>query len=146
MKSMQDLEIAKKRLKEKGLTLSIVKEEKAIFETSSHGISGVLNAIEKLGDKLNGASVADKVVGKAIALLCVYAKTKAVYASTLSNEARNVLEENAVYVEWEDLVANILDVDRKETCPFESLVAEILDSEEAYVKLKALQTSFRKCR
>jgi hypothetical protein len=142
---MQDLEIAKRRLREKGLTLSIVKKGKIIFETASHGISGVLIAIEKFGNKLNGASVADKVVGKAIALLCVCAKIKSVYASTLSREAKRVLAENAVYVEWEGLVVSILNVNRKETCPFEKLAVQILDPTEAYVRLKALQTSFRKC-
>jgi hypothetical protein len=143
---MQDLEIAKKRLCEKGLTLSIVKKGKIVFEAATHGISGVLSAIEKFEYRLNGASVADKVVGKAIALLCVYAKIKSVYASTLSREAKRELEENAVYIEWESLVANILNVNGKETCPLEKLAAQILDPNKAYVKLKAFQAPFRKCQ
>jgi hypothetical protein len=143
---MQDLEIARKRLREKALTLSIVKKGKIVFETASHGISGVLNAIEKFKYRLNGASVADKVVGRAIALLFVYAKVKSVYASTLSGEAKRVLEENAVYVEWESLVANILSVNGKETCPFEKLAAQFPDPNEAYARLRALQTSFNKGR
>ena len=140
------MEIAKKRLCEKGLTLSIVKKGKIVFEAATHGISGVLSAIEKFEYRLNGASVADKVVGKAIALLSVYAKIKSVYASTLSREAKRELEENAVYIEWESLVANILNVNGKETCPLEKLTAQILDPNKAYVKLKAFQAPFRKCQ
>ncbi|MGB9756677.1 MAG: DUF1893 domain-containing protein, partial [Candidatus Bathyarchaeales archaeon] len=129
----QDLILAKKRLlKEKILTLAIAKNGKIIFETSSHGISGFLEAVEKLGDMLNGASVADKVVGKAIALLCVYKSVKMVYAVTLSREAKAFFEEHEVYHEWEKLVENILDFKKVGVCPFEKLATEISNPNEAY--------------
>lgn len=139
---MQDLEIAKKRMNEKGLALSIVKNSEIIFESVSHGISGVLEAIEKLGDKLEDASVADRVAGKAIALLCVYAKVKAIYAMTLSKGAKAVFENHAIYHERDNLVESILDIDKAGICPFEKLATEISDPLEAYERLKALQHSF----
>jgi hypothetical protein len=138
---MQDLEKAKRLLREKGLTLSIVKNGEAIFETGSHGISGFLESIEKLEDGLEGASAADRIVGKAVALLCVHAKIKAVYASTLSEKAKAVLEENAIYLEWNDLVENILNTSGQGACPFEKLATEISDPSDAYLRLKALQES-----
>jgi len=141
--NMQDLEIAKERLSEKSLTLSIVKSGNILFETASHGISGFLEAIEKLGGMLEGSSVADMVAGKAIALLCVYAKVKAVYAVILSKKAKAVLEENMVYHEWEGLVENILGANRTEICPFEKLATEISNPNDAYRRLKALQNSLK---
>ena len=138
---MQDLEIAKKRLSEKGLRLSVVKDNEIIFESVLHGISGFLEAVEKLGDKLEGASVADRVAGKAIALLCVYANVKAVYAMILSKMAEAVFEKHAVYHELDNLVESVLDIDKVETCPFERLATEISDPAEAYERLKALQQS-----
>jgi hypothetical protein len=140
---MRDLEIAKKRLSENGLTLSIVKDGKIIFETVSHGVSGFLEAIEKLRDELKGASAADRIVGKAIALLCVYVKIKAIYAKILSENAKKVLEENMVYHEWASMVGHILDTNKTELCPFERLAAEISSSRDAYERLKALQISLR---
>ena len=140
---MHDLEIAKKGIYEKGLTLSIVKDGKVIFGTFSHGISGFLEAVEKLGDKLKGTFVADRVVGKAVALLCVYGKVKAIYAVTLSKKAKAVLEENSVYQEWNDLVENILDTNRAEICPFEKLATEISNPNEASKRFKALQSSLQ---
>jgi len=139
----KDLEIAKKRLGGKSLTLSIVKNDEILLETASHGVSGLLEAIGNFGDKLEGASVADRVVGKAIALLCVYAKVKAVYAMVLSKKAKTVLDENMVYHEWNVLVENILDADKSKTCPFEKLVTEISNSNDAYKRLKALQNSLK---
>lgn len=138
---MRDLEIAKSRLAEENLTLSVVKSAEIIFESNSHGVSGFLEAIEKLGEKLEGASVADRVVGKAIALLCVYAKVKAVYAITLSEKAKTTLEKYKIYHEWKNLVKKILNIDKTETCPFEKLAMEISNPKEAYKKFKALQNS-----
>lgn len=138
---MQDLEIARERLSEIGLALCIVRDGDIIFESVSRGISGFVEAVEKLGDEFEGASVADKVAGKAIALLCVCARVKAVYAMTLSKRGKAVFEKYAIHHEWGDLVGSILDIDRAGVCPFEKLAAEIVDPSEAYGRLKALQRS-----
>lgn len=138
---MRDLEIAKKRLKGKDLTLAIVKNSEITFEAVSHGISGFLEALEKLGDRVEGASVADRVVGRAIALLCVYAKVKAVYAMILSKKARAIFEKYAVYHELDSLVESVLDTDGVTLCPFEKLATRISNPAEAYGRLKALQQS-----
>jgi len=143
---MQDLDIAKKRLEKNSLTLTIVKSERVIFETTSHGVSGFLEAIEKFGDKLEGASVADRVIGKAVALLSVYAKVKAVYAKVLSEKAKAVLEENMVYHEWNVLVDSILNKDESKLCPFEDLAAKISNPKDAYEMFKALQISLKHVR
>jgi thioredoxin 1 len=140
---MEDLDVAKKRLQENSLTLTIVNSGKIIFETASRGISGFLEAIEKFEDNLQEASVADRVIGKAIALLCVYAKVKAVYAIVLSEKAKAVFEQNMIYHEWNELVESILDWDNRELCPFEKLAAKISNPSDAYKMLKALQASLR---
>lgn len=140
----QDLPLAKKRLlNEEDLTLAIAKNGEIIFETTSHGIAGFFEAVEKLGNELNDASVADKIVGKAIALLCVYTKVRSVYAVTMSKEAKEFLESNKVYHEWDNLVEKILDHKKAGVCPFEQLATEISNPKEAYVRLKALQNSLK---
>jgi hypothetical protein len=132
-----DLEIAKRGLSERHLSLSIVKGRCVIFESKTHGVLGFMQAVEKFKDRLSGASVADRVVGKAIALLCVYVNVKAVYAMTISRAAKALLEGNAVYLQWDTLVENILDADKSKTCPFEQLVERITDPSDAYRKLKS---------
>ena len=143
---MLDLDIAKRRLGEPGLTLCIVKDKHVLFETASHGISGFLRAIQELGERLNGASVADKIVGKAIALLCLYARIEDVYGSVMSVEAKKLFEENKVHAEWQELVGSILGDCKSATCPFEGLAAGITNPVEAYKKLKALQDSLKQRR
>jgi hypothetical protein len=143
---MSDLDIAKSRLFEEELTLAIVKYGEVFFETGSHRISGFLGAIEQLGDRLEGASVADRVAGKAIALLCVYAKIREVYAEVLSRKAKVVFEENGIRHEWNVLVDNILNLNKSGVCPFEKATAEISDPKDAYKAFKALQESLSACK
>jgi hypothetical protein len=136
-----DLEIAKMELSERHLSLSIVKGRQVIFEAKTHGVLGFMEAVEKFKDRLDGASVADRVVGKAIALLSVYVNVKAVYAMTISRAAKALLEGNAVHVRWDTLVENILDAGKSKTCPFEQLVERITDPADAYRKLKSACSS-----
>ena len=143
---MEDLSVAKERLATRGLTLCVVKDGRVVFETASHGISGFLRATEQFGEQVAGASVADKVVGRAVALLCLYARVRAVHASVMSMGARALFEQNSVYAEWDELVESILSDCRPVTCPFEALASNITDPSEGYKKLKALQASLKQRR
>lgn len=134
-----DLEIAKDALRKKNLTLVIVKEARVILESRVHGVSAFLEALESLGAKMKGASVADRVVGKAVALLCIHAGVQAVYTITLSLKAKQLLEKHAIYLEWETVVDRILNASGTDFCPFEKAVMETDDPREAYEKLKAFQ-------
>jgi hypothetical protein len=140
---MEDLKIAREHLLNRAVTLCIVRNGKILFETASHGLSGFLRATEELGEQLSGASVADKIVGKAVALLCLHSKIEAVYASVISRTAKELFEQHSVCAEWGELVENILSDCKPTACPFERLAAEIADPHEGYKRLKALQDSLR---
>jgi hypothetical protein len=135
---MQDLEIAKKQLYDKELTLAIVKEGQILFQTDSHRISGFIRAIDTLGNQLNGASVADRVAGKALALLCIYAGIREVYAEVLSKKAQALFEENNLACHWEKLVDNVLNLNKTGVCPFEKAADGISDPTDSYAMFKAL--------
>jgi hypothetical protein len=132
-----DPELAKLRLKERDLTLVIVKEGKIIFETKSQGVRGFLQAIEKLGKRLAASSVADKIVGAAAAMLCAYSRVSSVFAVTISEEGIKVLENNNIVYQFENQVPNILNHDKTDICPFEKLVIGSGSLKEAYMKLKS---------
>ena len=134
---MYDLEIAKSQLRAKNYSLVIAKNGKVIFETKQSGIGGFLSAIDQLGGiDLRDSAIADKVVGRAAALLCVYCSVKAVYAIVVSSGGREVLKEHSVSLEFESLVPNILNRQQTDTCQFEKVVATISDADEAYERLK----------
>ncbi len=140
---MTDLDIAKNELYEQNLTLAIVKNSQILYETKTHQITGFLNAIQKCQNQLEGASVADRVVGKAIALLCAYAKTKEVYAAVLGRQAQRILKTHKITCQWNQLVDNILDSTGQSMCPFEKAATNITDPEKAYTTFKDLQKNLK---
>jgi len=143
---MQDLELAKTQLYSKQLTLAIAKNGQVLFQTGSHRISGFIYAIDTLGTQLNGASIADRVAGKALALLCIYAGIHEVYAEVLSKKAKTLFEENNVACHWEQLVDNVLDLNKTGMCPFEKAAAEISDPKDSYAAFKALLEKMKPCK
>ena len=143
---MSDLDLAKSVLCGENLTLVVVKNGKVLFRSGSHSISGFLGAIRKLGAKLEGASVADCIAGKAVALLCVYKGISDVYAEVLSRKAKALFEEYKVSCECKVLVDNILNLNRSDICPFEKAAADISDPEKAFLVFKAVLQSFKDCK
>ena len=138
LRIMQDLEIAKKQLYDKNLTLAIVKNGIILLQTDSHRISGVIGAIEKIGVQLNGASAADRVAGKALALLCVYAGIRQIYAEVLSRKALAVFEDNEIMFECKEIIDDVLDIKKTGVCPFEKVAADISNPKESYATFKTL--------
>jgi hypothetical protein len=48
------------------------------------------------------------VAGKALALLCVYAGIRQIYAEVLSRKAKGIFEDNKIMFEWKEIIDNIL--------------------------------------
>jgi UDP-3-O-acyl-N-acetylglucosamine deacetylase len=140
----QDLELAKLRLLNENLSLAIVKNGNVIFETKKQGITGFLQAIEKLDKDLISSSIADKIVGVAAAILCVFAGTSSVFAKTISESGIKILQNNKIIFEFEKKVSNILNRDKTDICPFEKLAISSLNPEDAYQKLKSFSNRIAK--
>jgi len=136
---MHDLERARLRLTGKKLSLVVVKDGKVIYESGSHGITSFLEAAEFLGTKLAGSSVADKIVGRAVAFLCVHFQVSAVFAVVLSIEGVHVLKDNNVSYQSEKCVPHIQNQKGNGICPFEKLALTFTTPEEAYRKLRECQ-------
>ena len=83
------------------------------------------------GASFEGWSVADKVVGKAPALLYVQLKPAAVYAIAMSEAARDILLANGIACGCEDLVPFIANRAGDGQCPMDASVTNISDPREA---------------
>lgn len=133
-----DIELAKAKLTDGNLSLVIAKNGQVIFETEKRGIGGFLQAIDKLDKQLVAASVADKVIGMATAMLCAYSGVASVFALTISEGAARVLDANNISYGFETKVSSILNRDKSDICPFEKLAVSSKDPNDAYLKVKAL--------
>ena len=128
---MTDLEKAKARLN--GHTLCLCRGDDCITD-DAHGVKPMLRLIAS-GTALLGYSAADIVVGKAAALLFVKCGITAVYAQTLSESGKYILEVHGIPYEYETLVEKILNRAGTDSCPMEKAVWEINDPEKGYTAL-----------
>lgn len=85
---------------------------------------------------LSGYSVADLVVGKAAAMLFIKSGIKEVFAKTLSESGKKILENNGIYYEYETLTEKIINRAGTDVCPMEKAVKGTDDIEKAYLILK----------
>lgn len=137
--TVDDLSLAKEALLKGGLTLVVAKSGKLLFKSKSHGVSDLLTMIDHLGRLTEGASLADSVVGRAAALLCVYSKIIAIYGSRMSEGAALILKAGDLRYEFGTLVPKILNRQKNDICPFDRAVSGIEEPSAALEKLKALR-------
>lgn len=100
------------------------------------GINPIMKLLEEDIDSLRGACVADKVIGKAAALLLCYAGIERLYARTISTHAVRVLRDADIAFEYGHTVPFIVNRSGDGMCPMEQLVLHISLPEEAYAVLK----------
>ena len=70
---------------------SLVIENHGVRTFSGRGVKDLLRVLEEEPQVLNGAKIADKVVGKAAAALMVLGKVREVYAELISTPAVELL-------------------------------------------------------
>ena len=129
---MTDLQTAKNNLE--GHTICLCKDGKCLF-SEKRGIAPMMDFIAD-GVDFSGYSVADLVVGKATAMLFVKCGIKKVFAKTLSESAKRVLELYGLDYEYEKLTPKIINRMGTDMCPMEKAVLGTDDVEEAYLILK----------
>ncbi len=128
-----DLELAKSALG--GHTIALCKNGETIT-SDSRGVKPMVELIDS-GRSLDGYSVADKVVGKAAALLFVYAGIENVYAEVLSVLGAKVLEKHGIPYECGTVTERIVNRKGDGYCPMEIATTDIDDPAEALATVKA---------
>lgn len=137
--AVDDLTLARQALLKSGLSLVVAKDGKILFKSKSHGVTDLLTMVDDLGPLTEGASLADSIVGRAAALLCVYSKIIAVYGETMSQGAASILKGNGVRCEFGTLVPKILNRKKDDICPFDRAVSGMEDAALALERLKSLK-------
>jgi len=136
MRLENDLIIARSRLLNGDLSFVIVKCGEIVFETKSKGIRALLEVVSTRQSEIEGASIADKVVGKAAMFLIIRAKIGSVYAKVISAAALEIASYNGVSVLYDRMAKRILNKARSDMCPFEKMVKDVDSPEQAFQILK----------
>lgn len=85
---------------------------------------------------LEGAFVADKVVGKAAAALMILGGVKQVYAGVISQPAYQLFQLSNVTVEFTSIVPYIINRTKTGWCPLENLCKNCITAQECFPLIK----------
>ncbi|WP_312642088.1 DUF1893 domain-containing protein [Hydrogenoanaerobacterium sp.] len=134
---MSKLETAKATLQEQDASCVAVKND-VVSLSHERGIKPIVQWLAQDETFFKGAYVADKVIGRAAALLLVYGGVKELFAGVLSEPAAAVLAEHGVAYEYGKLVPHIINRTGDDMCPMERRALSITLPEQAYETFKAL--------
>ncbi len=123
------------KLNEQHISL-IVRNAGLTTEYHRHGVDDLLQLLDNEPQRLQGAVVADKMIGKAAAALMVVGGVKQVYTNLISTPARRMLEKAGVQVSAAEEVEMILNRDRTGQCPMDRSLNDTDDPAECVAILR----------
>lgn len=138
---MEDIDLARSLLEEEKWNLVIVKGGQVLFSSRERGVAPFFQAVQSMGKSLHNAAVADRIVGLAVAMLCLHARIASVYAGIASQRALDMLKRKGVTVSSKNIVPYISNYDGTDLCPFEKLAGSCQRPSQL---LAALQSLFAK--
>lgn len=139
---MNDLLTAKELLEKENHTCVLCKGE-SLYTSDKAGIAPMVEFISQ-GVDLKGYSAADKIIGKAAAMLFVLAGVKSVYGEVMSQSGADFLRDNGVEYSYTTLTEKIINRAGTDICPMEKTVKDITSPEEALTAIKNTIEQLRK--
>ena len=129
-------------LLERGYTCVICDHDR-VLTSKKTGIAPLLERWES-GEALESVSVADRIVGKAAAMLLLLMGASEVYGSVMSQPALELLTAAGVQTSFGELVSGIINRTGDVPCPMERAVADLTDPADAPAILRRTVDALRK--
>lgn len=137
-----DLEKAIEYLKQTNCSLALAKGEE-IVEKNGRGISPLIAIIDSDED-FCGFSAADKIIGKAAALLLIKMGITSAYGAVMSKSAISVFSEYGVDYSYGALTDSIMNRAQTDECPMEKTARDVTCPNDAPRILKCALENLRK--
>ncbi|HIT53660.1 MAG TPA: DUF1893 domain-containing protein [Candidatus Fimivicinus intestinavium] len=140
----ETLERAKAALHKHHVSCVLLTKDGRVLESSLAGVSPLTQWLQQDPELLRGASVADRVVGKAAALLMLYGGVREVYADVVSEHAAVCLGERCVPFFEGERVPYIINRTHTGMCPMEKLCLDTNLPQEAYTRILRKQEEMQR--
>ena len=129
---LNGFELVRDVLSTSDTSIVVVKNDQILCKKQGDGVRPILETIDELGDQMQGCIVGDRILGKASALLCQYAKIKAVYSPQATKTAIALLIIGGIPVQVDHMIPYITNRDDSGLCPFEKMLENVTDPKNAY--------------
>ena len=135
---MGDIDLARSFLEEEKWNLVVVKGGRVLFSSRERGVAPFFQAVQSMGKSLHNAAMADRIVGSAVAMLCLHARITSVYAGIASQGALDMLKGQGVIISSKSTVPYISNYDGTDLCPFEKLAGSCQGPSQLFAALQSL--------
>ncbi|NPV70590.1 MAG: DUF1893 domain-containing protein [Firmicutes bacterium] len=136
-----DLSLARSLL-DSGYSVVLVRDGIELAARAGNGVKPLLEAVDAAKGDVDGAALADRVVGVAVAKMCVLFGVRAVHGSLMSEPAKQILEDGGIIASFDRLVPRILNRTKTGPCPIEAMALGPVSPEELFKDLRVrFQTS-----
>jgi len=123
-------------LNEQCLSLLVFNRD-SLTTHANRGIQDLLQLISEQPERLKGAVVADKIIGKSAAAIMIVGGVKQVHTNIICTPARELFEANGVQVFANEEVPMIMNRNRSGMCPMDTQINEVESVEECVAILQA---------
>lgn len=124
---MKELQWAKSLLK--GNCTCVLCTPEGSLTSCARGIRPLLQWYEE--GRLEAAWLADRIIGKAAALLLILGGARGIYAQVMTRSAAELLQRAGIAAQWGSLVETIVNRKGDGPCPMEIAVRELRGIEDA---------------
>ncbi len=129
---MSDQILARNKLFEGKYSCVLVRDGDIIMASHGKGVAPLFSKLAEGKISFKDAAMADRIIGKALALLCLFAGITSVYGCIISDCAKNILEDSGIHTGYDKIVPYIMNRDRTDRCLMEKLVENIEDPQGAF--------------
>ncbi len=115
----------------------VMLHSQGLMQGNERGVRPMYEAVKYHKDKMNKAIIADKVIGKAGAMLAASGGIQALYTPLITYSGLEVLEQAGAAVRYDKAVEAIQNRAGDDVCPMEKIVARVQTVEELLLEIEA---------
>ncbi len=123
---------------EKGNYSCVIKNNDQIKTYTQRGVADLFDLYQNDRNFLEGALVADKIIGKAAAAIMIAGNVSSVYTKTISKKALELFNMHNIDINFEKEIPVVINRDKTDWCPMEKLCY----NENSIEKIMILITGF----
>lgn len=99
----------------------VVKNHNGTHTFLGRGVSDLYDMVKNKPEFLKGASIADKIIGKAAAALMILGGVRSIYTDIISLPAHTLLQDSGIEAEFGKIVPIIQNRGQTDWCPLEKI-------------------------
>jgi len=133
---LRDMELAREVLSTSDCSVVVISYGKIWKKKTGKGIKPILEVIDEMGEDIYDSVIGDRILGRASALLCRYAKAQGVYSPQGTKTGIALLIMGGIPCQIDHLIQQIDNRNKDGPCPFEKMLKDVTSPDEAYKILK----------